>query len=103
MIDRAAPSSPPAAQSFASGFLFGEVMARCNLQPDFGKFVDKNTPDARINNFTRLQVRARPPVASPAGAERTPRALRPSVRRLSSTVPEPPLVPRVRTPKNPKP
>ena len=47
MIDRAAPSSPPAAQSFASGFLFGEVMARCNLQPDFGKFVDKNTPDAR--------------------------------------------------------
>ena len=45
-------------QSFASGFLFGEVLARCNLQPDFEQFADKNTPDARINNFTRLQVRA---------------------------------------------
>jgi hypothetical protein len=31
------------------------VLARCNLQPDFAKFVDKNTPDARINNYTRLQ------------------------------------------------
>lgn len=26
------------------------------MQPDFEKFVDRNTPDARINNFTRLQV-----------------------------------------------
>jgi hypothetical protein len=42
-------------RDFASGFLFGEVLARCNLQGDFGKFVNKNTPDARINNFTRLQ------------------------------------------------
>mmetsp|Transcript_23743 Transcript_23743/g.58199 ORF Transcript_23743/g.58199 Transcript_23743/m.58199 type:complete len:773 (+) Transcript_23743:84-2402(+) len=42
-------------ESFASGFLFGELLARCNLQPDFAKFVDKHTPDARINNFTRLQ------------------------------------------------
>ena len=31
------------------------MLARCNLQPDFAKFVDKNTPDARINNYTRLQ------------------------------------------------
>ena len=30
-------------------------MARCNLQPDFAKFSAKNTPDARINNYTRLQ------------------------------------------------
>ena len=30
-------------------------MARCNLQPDFAKFSGKNTPDARINNYTRLQ------------------------------------------------
>jgi hypothetical protein len=45
--------------AFASGFLFGEILARCNLQPDFSKFVNKNTPDARINNFTRLQVRTR--------------------------------------------
>ena len=43
--------------AFASGFLFGEILARCNVQPDFAKFVNKNTPDARINNFTRLQVR----------------------------------------------
>ena len=45
--------------AFASGFLFGEVLARCNMQPDFAKFVNENTPDARINNFTRLQVRRR--------------------------------------------
>lgn len=45
--------------AFASGFLFGEILARCNVQPDFAKFVNKNTPDARINNFTRLQVRRR--------------------------------------------
>jgi len=42
-------------QAFASGYLLGEVMARCNLQPDFAKFSGKNTPDARINNYTRLQ------------------------------------------------
>ena len=43
--------------SFASGYLFGEILARCNRQPDFAKFHDANKPDARINNFTRLQVR----------------------------------------------
>ena len=53
-------SPPPTLQAFASGFLFGELLARCNLQPDFAKFINKNTPDARINNFTRLQVRDAP-------------------------------------------
>ena len=53
-------SPPPTSQAFASGFLFGELLARCNMQPDFAKFINKNTPDARINNFTRLQVRRAP-------------------------------------------
>jgi hypothetical protein len=57
--------TPISAQSFASGFLFGELLARCNLQPDFAHFLDKNTPDARINNFTRLQVIHSPAFTAP--------------------------------------
>jgi len=42
-------------QDFASGFVFGEIFHKCNLQPDFHLFVDRTHPDAMINNFTRLQ------------------------------------------------
>lgn len=43
-------------QEFANGYKIGEVLAACNLQPDFDKFVPNSKPDSLINNFTRLQV-----------------------------------------------
>jgi hypothetical protein len=43
-------------QDLASGYVLGEIFYRCQMQPDFDKFVDRTHPDAMINNFTRLQV-----------------------------------------------
>lgn len=43
-------------QELASGYTLGRVMALLNMQPDFDKFDASGTPDARINNFTRLQA-----------------------------------------------
>eukprot|EP00854_Cymbomonas_tetramitiformis_P007823 gene7823-9291_t len=40
---------------FASGYALGEILCAAQLQPDFDKFIPKNHPDAKINNFTRLQ------------------------------------------------
>lgn len=42
-------------QDFASGYALGELLSRYNLQPDFAKFDASGTPNAAINNFTRLQ------------------------------------------------
>ncbi|CAG9461598.1 unnamed protein product [Pedinophyceae sp. YPF-701] len=42
-------------KEFATGYLLGELLARLDLQPDFEKFDPAETPDARINNFNRLQ------------------------------------------------
>eukprot|EP00899_Mesostigma_viride_P005423 jgi/Mesvir1/14882/Mv25026-RA.1 len=42
-------------QDFASGYAFGDILHRCNLQPDFDDFINKNSPDAMINNYTRLR------------------------------------------------
>lgn len=42
-------------QELASGYVLGRIMAHLNMQPDFDKFDASGTPDARINNFTRLQ------------------------------------------------
>ena len=41
-------------QALASGYALGELLHRLNLQPDFAKFDSTGTPDAMINNFTRL-------------------------------------------------
>ena len=41
---------------FSSGYAFGELLHHFNLQPDFESFDDSGTPDAKINNFTRLQL-----------------------------------------------
>lgn len=43
-------------QDLASGFVFGEVLHNCNLQPDFSQFEDSRTPTAVFNNYRRLQV-----------------------------------------------
>jgi hypothetical protein len=43
-------------QDFASGWLFGKLLAGFNLQPDHSKFVNKGKPDAYLANYTRLQV-----------------------------------------------
>ncbi|KAL3153577.1 hypothetical protein ABBQ38_011567 [Trebouxia sp. C0009 RCD-2024] len=42
-------------KDLASGFVFGEVLDRCNLQPDFSQFEDSRTPTAVFNNYRRLQ------------------------------------------------
>jgi hypothetical protein len=41
-------------QDLATGFVLGELLHKLNLQPDFDKFDNSGTPDALINNFTRL-------------------------------------------------
>ena len=41
---------------FASGYAFGELLSKFNLQNDFKHFEDSDNPDAMINNFTRLQL-----------------------------------------------
>ena len=38
----------------ASGYLFGEILSKLSLQPDFPSFQSDGSPDAMINNFTRL-------------------------------------------------
>lgn len=43
-------------QDFASGFAFGQVMQTYGVQPDFERFEYKRTPDAMVNNYTRLQA-----------------------------------------------
>lgn len=43
-------------QDLASGFVFGEVLHRCKLQPDFNQFEDSRAPTAIFNNYRRLQV-----------------------------------------------
>lgn len=45
-------------QDFASGWLFGKLLAAFNLQPDHDNFVNKGKPDAYLANYTRLQVLA---------------------------------------------
>ena len=42
-------------KDFANGYAFGELLYRCNLQPDFEQFIDSSGPDAVLKNFTRLQ------------------------------------------------
>lgn len=42
-------------QDFSTGYKIGQVLAKLNLQPDFNMFEQKPTPEAIINNFTRLQ------------------------------------------------
>ncbi len=43
-------------EDFTTGYLIGDLMNRFNHQPDFSKFKDVNTSNAKINNFVRLQV-----------------------------------------------
>lgn len=43
-------------QDFASGFMFGQLMQTYGMQPDFEKFDPKRSPDAMVNNYTRLQA-----------------------------------------------
>ena len=42
-------------QEFSTGYKLGQVLAKLNLQPDFDMFQQKPSPEAMINNFTRLQ------------------------------------------------
>ena len=42
-------------QGLATGYVLGELLSRLNLQPDFEHFDASGTPDAMINNYTRLQ------------------------------------------------
>jgi hypothetical protein len=42
-------------QELASGYKLGSVLSNLNLQPDFGEFDEQHSPDAMINNFTRVQ------------------------------------------------
>lgn len=56
------------AQDFASGYLFGQLLNKYNLQPDVEHFDTKRMPDSMINNYTRLQVRS--------GCESFPRNVR---------------------------
>ena len=43
------------AQDFASGYYFGEVFHKYQLQKDFDAFSAGKTADAKLNNFTRLE------------------------------------------------
>lgn len=43
------------AEDFASGYYFGEVLHKFQLQDDFAKFSKSNTADSKLNNFTRLE------------------------------------------------
>lgn len=42
-------------QELASGYKLGKILNKLKLQPDFDQFDESGTPDAMINNFTRLQ------------------------------------------------
>ena len=50
------PSTSTIEEHFASGYAFGELLNKFNLQNDFKHFEDSDNPDAMINNFTRLQL-----------------------------------------------
>ncbi|KAF5829801.1 hypothetical protein DUNSADRAFT_15464, partial [Dunaliella salina] len=43
-------------EDFANGYMFGQLLHRYNLQPDFDKFEDRRAPESMVNNYTRLQV-----------------------------------------------
>ena len=40
---------------FRNGYLLGELLSIHNQQSDFGKFINKSTPDAKITNFCLLE------------------------------------------------
>ncbi|XP_056603378.1 sperm flagellar protein 2 [Triplophysa dalaica] len=42
-------------RDFANGFLIGEILTRFELQDDFHLFSKHSTPNAKLNNFTRLE------------------------------------------------
>lgn len=42
-------------KDFASGYLFGEVLHKFRQQDGFDKFINKNTYEAKISNFKRLE------------------------------------------------
>lgn len=42
-------------QELASGYKLGQILNKLNLQPDFDQFDASGTPNAMINNFTRMQ------------------------------------------------
>ena len=42
-------------RDFCNGYLFGEVLAKFNQQPDFTQFVNADTSNAKINNYCRLE------------------------------------------------
>ncbi|XP_029296259.1 sperm flagellar protein 2 isoform X2 [Cottoperca gobio] len=43
------------AKDFCSGYLFGEVLHKYQLQNDFNMFMKKDTSISRLNNFTRVE------------------------------------------------
>ncbi|KAF3695618.1 Sperm flagellar protein 2 Protein KPL2 [Channa argus] len=43
------------AKDFSSGYLFGEVLHKYELQNDFSMFMKKDTAISKLNNFTRLE------------------------------------------------
>ncbi|GFR40940.1 hypothetical protein Agub_g1600 [Astrephomene gubernaculifera] len=49
------PISDNLERDFASGYLFGQLFSKYNLQPDAEHFDAKRMPDSMINNYTRLQ------------------------------------------------
>ncbi|GIL73035.1 hypothetical protein Vretimale_4669 [Volvox reticuliferus] len=49
------PVSEDIEGDFASGYLFGQLLNKYNLQPDVDHFDPKRMPDSMINNYTRLQ------------------------------------------------
>ncbi|KXZ56759.1 hypothetical protein GPECTOR_1g684 [Gonium pectorale] len=49
------PISDSLERDFASGYLFGQLFSKYNLQPDVEQFDGRGMPDAMINNYTRLQ------------------------------------------------
>ncbi|EFJ52136.1 hypothetical protein VOLCADRAFT_103155 [Volvox carteri f. nagariensis] len=49
------PVSDNIERDFASGYLFGQLLNKYNLQPDLDHFDPKRMPDSMINNYTRLQ------------------------------------------------
>lgn len=43
-------------EDFKDGYILGELMSFFNQQEDFDKFLNKGSPDAKINNFCLLEV-----------------------------------------------
>lgn len=42
-------------RAFANGYLLGKLFDAYGVQNDFDKFVNKESPDAKLTNFQRLQ------------------------------------------------